>query len=201
VSDGLPTTSDPRATRMHLGIAEHGKVLALQGQHAEALACYREAIRLAVSKGDPEVFFRHYTTCVLESLERMGSYAEIIEFCDRAVAHYDQHPPPHAVALWDLAAIHMRRGLVLIKAGEAIEARAALAKATATASRAGGTLPLATAVAGWLARGFAIDTARVTQEQERHDYYSVRPDTVRPALAIRPTDTAGAPGRLRQDGR
>ena len=60
--------ADPVAFSMHLGIAEAGKVHALAGRHPEALRHYREAIRLAVSSKAPEIFFRHYSQCVLESL-------------------------------------------------------------------------------------------------------------------------------------
>ena len=63
---------------IHLSIAENGKLQALKGNHEAALKGYREAIQLAVSSKAPEVFFRHYTQCVLESLELTGSYDEIV---------------------------------------------------------------------------------------------------------------------------
>src|SRR5215212_2230092 len=83
----------PQGHRLHLGIAEQGKVHALKGDHGSALTHYREAIRMAVSSGAPEVFFRHYMECTLESLERMGSLREVLEYCDRAIAHYAELMP------------------------------------------------------------------------------------------------------------
>ena len=76
------------AHEMHFAVAEYGKVMALQKNHTEALRHYREAIRMAVSIKAPEVFFRHYTQCVLESLELTGTYSDVIEFCENADRHY-----------------------------------------------------------------------------------------------------------------
>ena len=83
---------------MHLGIAEAGKVHALAGRHSEALRHYREAIRLAVAAKAPEIFFRHYSQCVLESLEKSGGDADIIAYCEAAETHYaslDADTPLH----------------------------------------------------------------------------------------------------------
>ena len=65
---------------MHLALAESGREKALRHEHTEALRLYREAMKLAVAAGAPEVFFRYYTQCVLESLERTASYDEVIAF-------------------------------------------------------------------------------------------------------------------------
>ena len=54
---------------LHLSVAEHGKLCLLRGDVSEALRHFREAIRISVSAQAPEVFFRHYSQCVLEALE------------------------------------------------------------------------------------------------------------------------------------
>lgn len=53
--------SDPNRHILHLSLAEHGKLCLLRGDGNEAL-------RLCASARAPEVFFRHYTQCVLEAL-------------------------------------------------------------------------------------------------------------------------------------
>jgi tetratricopeptide (TPR) repeat protein len=185
----MSETELPKGHRLHLGIAEGGKLHALKGEHGQALTCYREAIRMAVNTGAPEVFFRHYMECTLESLEKMGSFPEVIAYADRAIEHYAAITPTsdeqRALIRADLVSIHQRRGAVLLKSGRVDEARAALEKATALAREAPAiALPLAEALLGWIVRGFHVDAHRILTEQEAKRYFSVRPDTVDRALAI-----------------
>jgi hypothetical protein len=166
---------------LHLGFAERGKLHALAGDHREALVHYRAAIRMAVERGAPEVFFRHYMECSLESLELTGAYLEVLEYCDRALAHYAAQPPTHELARRDLAHVHLRRGVCLFKLGERERAGEALSAALASG---GGPLPLATALSSWLHRGWHCDVARILAEQRRHAYFTVRADQVDPTRAL-----------------
>lgn len=166
----------------HLGIAEQGKVLALRGEHTQALLHYREAMRLAVRQQAPEVFFRHYLECSIESLEQMGSWPEVLEYCERALAHYRAHPPTTDVARKDLASIHQRQGVVLLKSGQRDAARAALLAAL-DALPPGDSLPLASQLLRWLKTGYHLDVARITAEQKRWSYFAVRPEQVDPRIA------------------
>jgi tetratricopeptide (TPR) repeat protein len=162
----------------HLQIAEAGKHAALRGDHRRALGHYREAMRIAVTRGAPEVFFRHYLEATLESLELLEAFDDVLTYCERAIAHFAAHPPQHAVAELDLAWIYQRRGSVLVKRGEIASARAALEQALAGAVRIGAQLPLASLLLDWLRRGLAVSKHRVLVEQRRLHYFSVRPDTV-----------------------
>jgi len=162
----------------HLQIAEAGKLAALRGDHRAALGHYREAIRLAVTSGAPEVFFRHYLEATLESLELSGAFDDVLAYCDRAIAHYVEHPPANVLAELDLASIHQRRGVILVKRSEVAPARAALEQAVAGAARIGARLELAERVLDWLRRGLAVTAPRLLAEQRRLRYFSVRPDTV-----------------------
>jgi tetratricopeptide (TPR) repeat protein len=170
----LPRRSMPE----HLGLAEAGKVAALGGDHAQALARYREAMRLAVRDKAPEMFVRHYVEASLESLELMEEFDAVLEHCDRVIAHYTEHPPRHDAAWLDLASTQQRRGAVLLKAGRPDAARAALEEALEVGGRIGATLDLARVLHGWLSRSLFVSSARITQEQRRLRYFSVRPDTV-----------------------
>ncbi len=181
----------PRSAALHFGIAEQGKLHALAGDHEEALRHYREAIRLAVTSGAPEVCFRHYTQCVLESLEHMSAWTEILEFCERVRAHYAANPPPHELARLDLACAHEREGVVLLKRGDTAAALAALAQAREQAGP--GRLPLAEELLGWLRRGMQIDARRIEQQQRRHRYFIVEREAVRPERAIQLPKALGAP--------
>lgn len=168
------TASNPH--EVHLSIAETGKLFALKGQHNEALRHYREALRLAVSSKAPEVFFRHYTQCVLESLELTDAYAELIQFCTDADAHYLSLNLSSSLHNRDHASVIERLGLVLLKSGKKDAARRTLQRARDLAED--GVLPVTDEVLGWLERGFTVDTARILQSQRRHHYFVVRKDQV-----------------------
>ena len=175
--------------RLHVGLTEQGKLHALAGEHQAALAHYREAMAVAVRAGEPEVFFRHSLECALESLELMGALDEVLAYCDRALDHYRKQPPAHAVATRDLAHVHQRRALVLLKRGEREAARADLA---ASLRLQPGSMPLAATLLRWVSSGLHFDTSRIVAEQHRHRSFSVRHDTVAPERAIQLP--AGAPG-------
>lgn len=190
-TESAPTNNEdtqPRGHKFHLGIAEQGKLYALEGKHALALTCYREAIRIAVSAGAPEVFFRHYMECTLESLEHMGAFADVVEYCDRAIAHHASlslsDDKQRDMARVDLVYIHQRRGVVLLKMGRVDEGRAALEQAAALARAGKLDVPLVKTVLDWLVRGFQVDARRIQMEQDTKRYFSVRKDTVDPKLAI-----------------
>lgn len=174
---------------IHFSIAETGKLLALKGKHIDALQHYREALRLAVSSRAPEIFFRHYTQCVLESLELTGEYKEIIEFCTNADHHYaslDLHSSLHRR---DHGSVLERLGLTHLKNDDLEQGRAALEKARAIAGD--GVLPITDEVLGWLKRGFRVDKGRILSSQRKHKYFVVRHGQVDPKRA-KPMDSLQA---------
>lgn len=187
-----PGTSPAEATqtgaKLHMGIAEQGKVHALRGEHALALVHYRHAIHMTAQAQDPEIFFRHYLECVMESLEQMGSYAEVLAYCDKAIELYAQNPPANPLAQRDLAHIHERRGVVLLKSGEKDEAIKAFERGSTVLEGSGQMLPLIQTLLRWLKAGLHVDTNRVLAEQRRTHYFSVRSDTVDASRAIQLPD-------------
>lgn len=139
---------------------------------------------MAVESGGREVFFRHYMECSLESLEHMGAHAELLEYADRAIAHYQSKPPAHDVARIDLATVWERRGIALVKMGRPEEARAAFERALHLAGPDHGRLVMAPTLSRWLATGLHVDAARVLVEQQHRKYFIVRSDNVRRDMAI-----------------
>ena len=188
--------AEPVRHVVHLAIAEAGKVALLDGDYPEALRQLREAIRLAVSSRAPEIFFRHYTQCVLEALELSGDHAEVIAMCREADAFYQTVEREAPLLAKDHGSILERLGIALLQSDERADAKDALDRAV---SRAGpGVLPLAEAVAGWLARGFAVPPTQLRQAQRRFNYFVVREDTVdrRRARAVPPEAANADPRRL-----
>ena len=188
--------SQNQSHAIHLSIAEAGKLLALKGKHRDALQHYREALRLAVSSRAPEIFFRHYTQCVLESLELTGDYKEIIEFCTNADSHYaalDLHSSLHRR---DHGSMLERLGLAYLKNEDVEQGQAALEKAREVAGD--GVLPITDEVLGWLKRGFRVDTTRILSSQRKHKYFVVRqgqvdPKRAKPLIGLQKTSLAQSP--------
>ena len=169
-----------RSHRLHIGIAEQGKLLALRGRHAEALTHYREALRMAQVRGAPQVMSRHYLHCVLESLEHMGAFDAIIALCDEALSRL----PDAAQGEFqrrDRAHLLERRAVAELKAGQP-GARAGLERAIAAAGP--GALPLSEQLLAWLVRGYALNAARIVEAQRRHGYFVVREGQVDAQRAI-----------------
>ena len=182
MSTAAQTRGKRHSHALHIGIAEAGKMRAIAGDHTDALRHYREALKLAHGNRAPEVFFRHYSQCVLESLEQTGSHDEVIDFCENALAHFDTLESPLALHLRDQAAMLERYALNLIKAGRSSEALAPLEKAVSLTSR--GDLPIARTVLDWLRRGMQAAPHRIAQLQARHGYFCVTTDRVEPDRAI-----------------
>lgn len=174
--------------QLHMGIAEQGKLYALAGNHTMALFYYRQAMYMTVKEKDPEVFYRHYLECVMESLEHTGAYAEVLAYCNRAIDFYTANPPANPFAFCDLAHIYQRKGIILMKSGQNQDALEPFKKALKAAAKAKQSLPLTTTLLRWLQTGLTVDERRIVSEQERHGYFSVRPGTVDKNIAVKLPD-------------
>lgn len=172
----------------HVGVAEQGKIHALAGDHELALLYYRYAMRTAVESGAPEAFFRHYLECLIESLELIGSYDDVVRYCDQVAAHYSTFETvdetQRAFIAADRATNAQRRAVALLKGGHVDHGRDALAEATALAGAAGVELPLAELLSGWLNRGLHVDAERLVIEQRKLCYFAVTAQTVDRSRAI-----------------
>ncbi len=173
------TAPDPH--RLHAGVAESGKLLALKGQHKHALSRYREALRLAHSARAPQIFARHYLHCVLESLEHMGAHVEAAALAGEA-ASATANPDPTPFQRRDRAHLLERCGVNLMKAGDVRAARDVLGEALTLDA----ALPLSRQLLDWTARGLAVSGDRIAGAQRRHKYFSVRAGAVHPDHAIDP---------------
>ncbi|QTA84021.1 tetratricopeptide repeat protein [Desulfonema magnum] len=178
--------------KLHVGIAEQGKVYALAEDYPKALLYYRQAMHMTVQAQDPEIFFRHYLECIMECLEQMGSFAEVLEYCEKAIQYYKDNAPPSTMEQWNFAHVYQRKGAVCLKTGDTEVAGEAFKKALEIAGEIGEitsrTMPLTQTLLRWISSGLHIDPQRVTAEQKRTQYFSVRQETVDPKRAVRLPD-------------
>lgn len=167
---------------LHLGIAEQGKLHALSGNHKEALRHYREAMRQAVEQKSPEVFFQHYTQCVMESLELTGAHDEVINYCQKMQDFLNDQLDVNPLVKQNLGSTLEKEGIQWLLKGEADNARPLLEEAQKVAGR--GRLPLTDQLLSYVQRGYRIDKRQIKDLQKRHHYFIVRADRVDKARAI-----------------
>ena len=181
----LPPQVEPGDFKLHMGIAEQGKVYAVEGNHKMALLYLRHAMHMCVQAGDPELFFRLYLEAALESMERLGYYDEVLGYTDKAIQLYIDNPPPNKVAKMDLAYIHQKRGVILLKLGQPKESAKAFKIAIEMMKAENHPMPLANALLRWASTGLHVDARRILAEQEKSKYFTVIEENVEPSRAIR----------------
>lgn len=179
-----------KATPNHLGIAEMGKVLSLKGDHEGALRYYRKAIHIATSQSLPEVFFQHYTHCAMESLEQLGAHDAVIEYCEKMETLLADRLDESAFIRKTYAAVLEKHAMQLLLKGEMEEGRECMEEAQQTLGR--GALPLTDQVLDWMRRGYRLGDRQLKDARVKHNYFSVRAETVQPELAVELPDSAFA---------
>lgn len=168
----------------HLAIAEKGKQAALAGDHRRALELYRVALRMAAEMAAPTPFARHYTDCILESLEREGRHSDALALTVAACEELEQRAEElSSIQRRDHATLTLRRAILLLYLGDEAQADHHLKRATAIASP--GRLALATEIQSWRQRALTITAQTLVDALTRHGYYTVRRAKVRPDLARR----------------
>lgn len=176
-----PRTSPDARHLRHLALVERGKQAALAGDHGLALECYRTGLRMAQALSAPPLFARHYTDCILDSLEKSGHLESALALCERACGELAalRHPSPWQQR--DRATLLLRQALQLLRLERLEEADQRLEQAVALA--APGALPLAEELRDWRARALTLRPERLDEAQSRHGYFTVRRDALKPELA------------------
>ncbi|NAW35734.1 hypothetical protein [Halomonas alimentaria] len=191
-------TSDDMAVRgghlRHLAIAERGKLSALSGDHDRALELYRLALHQAREMGAPPPFARHYTDCILESLERQGRHADALALVEAACAELQARGAASALQRHDHAVLTLRRAILLLFLERGDEAGRHLAEAIELASPA--RLALAEELVAWRSRALTLTEQTLTDALSRHGYYTVRRGRIRADLA---RTAVVSPARSRQE--
>ena len=169
-------------TALHLGIAENGKLYCLRGDYSEALRHFREAIRLSQQHGEMDIFFQHYSQCVLETLELSGAHTEVIE-CSEGFLEFLADKTDESGFLNKMrASILERIGVQYLMLDEKAAAVPVLKEALALGGKKGN--PLSHELLNWAQRGFAVSKKQIQDLQKRFNYFIVRKDKVNPAIAV-----------------
>lgn len=167
---------------LHLGIAEKGKLYAVEGNHQEALRHYKEAIKMTENQPNGSVFFQHYMQCVMESLEQMGAHSEVMGYCEKFLAMLDEQNLEPSLEKKYRADVLQRWAIQYLLLGEKEEAKELLCVIQTLVGR--GTLKLADELLGWLQRGYTVGVKQIQELQKKYQYFIVSRDKLRPDLAI-----------------
>ncbi|MDC1162419.1 hypothetical protein OAT18_03145 [Tenacibaculum sp.] len=166
---------------LHFRIAERGKIHALDKDYKEALRHYKEALRLTQNQKDSELFFQHYSQCVMESLEQLGSYDEVISFCENYRSFLEGKEKTVLVKK-HYAFVSERQAIQHILKEEQEEAKELLAKAQQDLGK--GKQPITDELLNWLLRGYRISKEQLVKLQKKHNYFIVRRESVNPKIAM-----------------
>jgi tetratricopeptide (TPR) repeat protein len=167
---------------LHLGIAERGKMFALETNYTEALRYYREAIKMTQGQEGAELFFQHYTQCVMETLELSKAYDQVIAYCEKFIDFLENKEENSVLIDKHYATILEKMGVqYLLKEEKAT----ALPLFKAAQDRLGkGKQPLTDELINWIQRGYTISAKQISDLQKRHHYFIVQKETLKPDLAI-----------------
>lgn len=167
--------------KLHIGIAEKGKLYSLEGNYKEALGHYREAIRLVQTSKDNDLFFQHYSQCVMEALELSGAYDEVISYCEKFLDFLDEKEETEFIKRHK-AHILEKLGIQYLFKGERDDAIFCLKAAQASLGK--NVQPLTDNLLNWAQRNFQLTKKQITDVQKKYNYFIVRKDKVRPEYAI-----------------
>lgn len=167
--------------KLHVGIAEKGKLYSLEGNYKEALRHYREAIRLVQNNKDNDLFFQHYSQCVMEALELSGAYDEVISYCEKFLDFLEEKEETEFIKRHKAHILEKLAVQYLLK-GSREDALPYLKEAQNGIGK--GVQPLTDDLLNWAQRNYQLTKKQITEVQKKYNYFIVRKDKVRPEYAI-----------------
>jgi tetratricopeptide (TPR) repeat protein len=171
--------------RTHVGIAEQGKLFALDGDFDSALVYFRKAIEIALQSEESEVFMRHYVECLLESLELSGDLNPVLEYCNSVLLSLEERRQNgFQVKSEQWSEILQKKGIILLKMGRREDGLECLKKAVELMGNLGREWPLSQALLFMARSGLSLDHSRILAEQKRLNYFVVRAENVDRRIAI-----------------
>jgi len=186
----MSSSAESNNTGFHLRIAEYGKILQLNGDYKNALRHYKEALKMAQNSGASEIFFQHYSQCVMESLELSGSHQEVISYCEKYREFLGEKDQELPLIIKHFASILEKEAIQYLFLNEPEEALELLKAAQEKIGR--GKQKIADALLSWLQKGFQISRSQIIALQKKHEYFIVRAENINNAIAMELPAAVGA---------
>lgn len=166
----------------HLGIAEKGKLFAVSGNYREALRYYKEAIKLTENQENGALFFQHYIQCVMEAMELMGSYDEVISYCEKFLGLLHEQIADEQLRKKYIAEVQQRIAIQYLLKEDKAAAKELLLIIQAAVGK--GKLALSDELLNWILRGYTISKKQIVELQNKYKYFIVSKEKLKPELAI-----------------
>ena len=172
---------DSNRYALHLGIAEKGKMNAVEGNHKEALRHYKEAIKMTQGQEMGEMFFQHYMQCALESLELMGAYDDVLNYCEKLMELLNTKENSELISKYK-AETWQRMAIQHLHKDDPETALEYLIKATKETGK--GKLKIADTLSNWINRKYKITKKQILDLQSENNYFIVNKNNLKPEIAI-----------------
>jgi tetratricopeptide (TPR) repeat protein len=166
---------------LHLGIAEKGKMYAVQGNHKEALRHYKEAIKMTQGKEMGEMFFQHYMQCALESFELMEAYDEVLNYCEKFLELLDSKEESDFISKYK-AETWQRMAIQYLHKDDPETAHEYFMKIAKEAGKY--KLKISETLLNWLNRKYKITKKQIFDLQNENQYFIVNKNNLKPDIAI-----------------
>jgi tetratricopeptide (TPR) repeat protein len=167
---------------LHIRIAEKGKVYSLEGNYKEALRHYKEAIKMMQQTKDSEIFFQHYSQCVMEALELSEAYDQVISFCERYIDFLDEKDGDNILIKKHYATILEKQAIQYLHKEEKDISLELLKEVQQHVGK--GKQPITDQLLNWFKRCFFVTKKQISALQKKHQYFIVRADVVNPKIAF-----------------
>lgn len=177
----MEATTNTSNEYLHLGIAEKGKLYALEGNYKEALRHYKEAIRMTQNKPQGELFFQHYVQCTMEALELSGAYDEVISFCEKFLDLLEEKGNDELILKYK-AEMLQRMAIQFLLKDDKAEAEALFKTAQKIVGT--GKLKLTDELLNWILRRYTLSKKQISDLQKKYNYFIVKKENVRPEIAV-----------------
>jgi tetratricopeptide (TPR) repeat protein len=167
---------------MHLRVAEKGKLLCLEGKYMESLMHLKEAIRMIQDTPKSDIFFQHYSLCVMEVLELSEAYDEVISYCEKLIELLESTNITSELRDKYYAFIIERMAIQYILKGET-DCAADLLKSARERYRSS-KMPITEQLLIWLNRKFHLSKKQIQELEKNNNYFVIRKDSVNPDIAV-----------------
>lgn len=129
-----------------------------------------------------EIFFQHYSQCVMEALELSGAHNEVIDYCEKFVEFLEQKDDTSSLVQRYYGMILEKMAIQYLLKEDKSEAKGLLAEVQKRVGR--GQQPITDELLNWIQRGYSINKKLVVDLQKKHNYFIVRKDKVNKDIAM-----------------
>ncbi|HLS71719.1 MAG TPA: hypothetical protein VK027_08650 [Chitinophagaceae bacterium] len=167
---------------IHLSIAEKGKYYALSGDHNTALKYYREAIKMTQKQSQGSIFLQHYSQCIMESLQAMKAYEEVIIFCNKLLELIELRETNKTddYILKYKDDIRQRKALQYLFLGDRERAREIFQ--IIKNNRKKNPFTITNTLLEWILKGYHITTENIENILKKEKFYIVNKNNLQPEL-------------------